>query len=140
MSLPTFSSTFLLGGSLLVAFTVLQSVWRYQRKLRQNGNTPGYKLIIANTRQIMAILPVIRIPFTDNWHFNIGLSWWATHGYEGRSSLWIQLCRLFTPTIAFKAYGQDIISAVSLSFKHIGFPSHHFKCRSPWMERRFAIL
>jgi hypothetical protein len=84
MPFPASSSTFLSGGGILVAFIVLQSVWRYQQKQRKNGITPGYKLIVANTRQIMAVLPVFRIPFTDNWYFNIGLGWWGAHNYEGR--------------------------------------------------------
>jgi hypothetical protein len=124
MPSPISSSTFLSGGGILVAFIVLQSVWRYQQKQRQCGNTPGYKLIIANTRQIIALLPVFRIPFTDNWYFNIGLGWWGNHSYDGRQFVSATSCILNSgTTIEFKAYGQDIISAVSFNCPS-GFPSH----------------
>ncbi|KIM26275.1 hypothetical protein M408DRAFT_194729 [Serendipita vermifera MAFF 305830] len=94
MSIPIPLSTIFLAGTVAIA---LQAVWRYQQKVTKNAGTPGMKLIISNTRQIMAIMPVFKIPFTRDWMFNIGLSWWGNHNYD-----------------IFEKYGQDIISAVSV--------------------------
>jgi hypothetical protein len=135
MSLPSPSSTILLGGAVLVAFAVIQSVWRYQREQRENGNTPGYKLIISNTGQIQAVLPAIQIPFTKDWYFNIGLTWWGVHDHNGKPSS--HHYSYYLCTAQYSRLMGRTSSLPSVSGSDVQNPCSFFY-RSQLMERRCA--
>jgi hypothetical protein len=83
MSLPLSPFTVLIGGGVAAVIAAFSAVWRYQQKLRRNGNTPGLRLVIGNTSISVLVFPVFRIPFTRNWEFNIGTGWGIKYNHDG---------------------------------------------------------